>query len=325
MTPPDPARYAAQAAAAIGAAFEDLDEGRGYLYRVSRNDRFILGGGGGVCAYPINAAPAFTIARDKAHTKSVLSHAGIPAIPGGLFFAHQRRANMRDPGRDIEDAIRYAERLGFPVFCKPNQGGRGNFAECVPSPQALSDYALRVAIEFESFLVEPVITGIEHRVLVMDERPLAHIVKTAPTLTGDGRHTWDELLNAANEALAGSGVSAAPQSTLTASGVAPSAVPAAGESIVLAGRQNLHAAGNVETVSDTAPLELARLAAAATRALGLRLGAVDIFDASPKRDLSKLLIIEVNGNPGLASLERAGRADIISSLWQAMLTECLED
>jgi hypothetical protein len=50
---------------------------------------------------------------------------------------------------------------------------------------------------------------------------------------------------------------------------------------------------------------------------------VDLFDASPKSDLSDLVIIEVNGNPGLRTLELAGRDDLIRKIWVAMLEEKL--
>lgn len=323
MQPPDPARYAMDAAAAIGAEYEDLDEGRGYLFRITRNGRSVLGGGGGVCAYPVNSAAAFTVARDKSHTKSILRTANLPCIPGGLFFSHKRRVSMRGPGREIEDAISFANQIGFPVFCKPNQGGRGNFAEIITSPEALADYAARVAVEFESFLVEPLISGAEHRVLVKDGRPLAHIAKAPPVLIGDGERTWRDLLAAVNASLEGTGVSPGTETLITAAGHSPDATPSAGETIALAGRRNIHAAGGAESVSSDIPPPLADLACAAVNAIGLRVGAVDMFDASAQGDFSDLIVIEVNGNPGLLSLERAGRQDIISGLWIEMLNDCL--
>ena len=91
MPIPDSTRYARDAAEAIGARFEDLDGGEGYLFRISQRGRFVLGGGGNVCAYPVNSAPAYTISRDKAHTKAVLTAVGINVIPGSLWFAHMRR------------------------------------------------------------------------------------------------------------------------------------------------------------------------------------------------------------------------------------------
>jgi glutathione synthase/RimK-type ligase-like ATP-grasp enzyme len=320
---PDPARYARDAAEVIGARFEDLDQGGGYLFRISKGERFVLAGAGALCAYPVNAATAFTIARDKAHTKSVLAAARLPIIAGGLFFAHDRRIAQRGPGREAADACAFAAGLGYPVFAKPNLGSRGNFAEIINSDTALLDYVARVAPEFEAFLVEPLLDGEEHRVLVFDGRPVFHYAKTAPALVGDGGSSLSELLAVLNERLARDVISPTPPSAL--SGHDPSSVLARGERLLLPGRRNLGAAGSVEHVSVHAPQLLADLAVAAVAAMGLRLGAVDMFDVSPQRDLSDLVIIEVNANPGLKTLELAGRHDVIRSLWVAMLQDRLGD
>src|SRR5262245_34615690 len=205
MTLPDPARYAMDAARAIGAEFTDLDNGGGYLFQVSRNGKQVIAGAGGVSSFPINNATAFTLSRDKAHTKTVLREAGLPVIPGGLFFAHRLRAGMRGPGREVDDARAFAAKLGYPVFVKPNQGSRGNFAEIVPGDADLQDYARRVATEFESFLIEPVVRGAEHRVLIHDGRPVFRSVKWPPELEGDGKRTFLGLLEAFNARLSGTG------------------------------------------------------------------------------------------------------------------------
>jgi glutathione synthase/RimK-type ligase-like ATP-grasp enzyme len=324
MTLPDPARYAMDAAAAVGADYADLDAGAGYLFRVSKNGRSVVAGAGGISSFPINSATAFTLSRDKAHTKSVLRSAGLSIIEGGLFFAHRLRAGLRGPGREIEDARTFAANLGYPVFAKPNQGSRGNFAEMISDDAALLDYAKRVAIEFESFLIEPLMRGAEHRVLVHDGRIVFHAMKQAPALVGDGRSSGSELLRKLNAELEGTGVSPWPPSVLAVAGRDPSSIPANGARILLPGRRNLSAIGEIEHFSDTAPPVLASLATQAVAALGLRIGAVDIFDLSPAGDLSQLAIIEVNGNPGLKTLELAGRADLIRAIWVSMLSELLE-
>ena len=51
--------------------------------------------------------------------------------------------------------------------------------------------------------------------------------------------------------------------------------------------------------------------------------AVDLFDLSSAGDSSDPVIIEVNGNPGLRTLELAGRDDLIRAMWASMYEECL--
>lgn len=322
MPVPDSARYAKDAAEAIGARFEDLDAGEGYLFRISKGGRFVLGGGGNICAYPINSAGAYTISRDKAHTKSVLQSQGIAVIPGELFFSQTRRIAMRAPGREAADAAAFAARLGYPVFCKPNLGSRGTFAEIVRDEGALHDYIARVAVDFEAFLVEPLLDGAEHRVLVQDGRAVFHSIKREVALVGDGRATLGELLAGLNQRIAAGGVSPLPLSAIDGDA---SRIPLSGERVRLPGRRNLSAAGDIEQVSETVPPTLATLAIAATEALALRIGAVDMFDISARRDLSNLVVIEINGNPGLRTLEDAGRSDVIRAIWTRMLDACLNN
>lgn len=227
---------------------------------------------------------------------------------------------MRSPGREAADAAVFAGRLGYPVFCKPNLGSRGTFAEIVRNEAGLADYISRVAVDFEAFLVEPLMDGTEHRVLVQDGRPVFHSTKSEPALIGDGRSTLAELLVAMNQSIAADGVSALPVSAL---GISASRIPAASERVPLPGRRNLSAAGAIEQVSEAVPEPLAQLAVSAVEALGLRIGAVDMFDISPQGDLADLVVIEVNGNPGLRTLENAGRSDLIRSIWTSMLIECV--
>ena len=183
------------------------------------------------------------------------------------------------------------------------------------------DYAKRLALDFESFLIEPVLSGDEHRIFVQDGRAIFHSTKSSPSLIGDGRSALSDLLSALNAAVSREGVSPLPASVLA--GRDPAEILPAGERLALPGRRNLSAAGAIEHVNDQPPTALARLAVTAVQALGLRIGAVDMFDLSTARDFSDPVVIEVNGNPGLRTLELAGRTDLIRAIWVSMLNACL--
>jgi len=323
MVYPDQARYARLAAERLGLEFVDLDDGNGYVFAIRSGSRRILSGAGWVCSYPINNASSYLISRDKAHTKSILRHTGIATIPGQHFFNTSTYQALRNPGHEARDAAAFAAGIGFPVFCKPNFGARGDYAELIGDPLSLTDYMKRLPQSYDAFLIEQVIRGDEYRVLVHDDKPVYYARKRPPHLLGDGVHTLSELLDVANASLAGTGVSPYPASSVSSAGFALGYRPGHGEAVNLVGRQNLSALGGVPILDTEVPAPLGRLARDACRALGLQLGAVDAFDTSDNHDLSGLVVIEVNGNPTLKALEESGRLDIIVDIWVSMIRELL--
>jgi glutathione synthase/RimK-type ligase-like ATP-grasp enzyme len=321
---PDQARYARLAAAALGVEFRDLDCGNGYVFAVAGNGKQFLSGGGGICSYPINSASSHTIARDKGHTKSVLSHHGVPVIPGRHFFLTDDYVRLRNPGNEAEDALSYAEHIGFPVFCKPLTGGRGNFAEVIRDAAELRDYMARVNARYDAFLIERFTIGDEYRIVVHDCAAIFRVTKGEARMHADGHQSVAQLLARLNDELQGTGVSRYTEASLERSGFTLADVPLEGTVIRLTGRRNLGALGVIESLHIDVPTPLAQLAIAACCTLGLRLGAVDLFDLSPAHDLSELVVIEVNSNPTLAALEQAGHLDLIVGLWTSMIREALE-
>jgi glutathione synthase/RimK-type ligase-like ATP-grasp enzyme len=324
MVYPDQARYARLAAEKLGLEFVDLDDGDGYIFAIRSGSRRILSGAGWVCSYPVNNASSYQISRDKAHTKSILRHAGIPTIRGAHFFTTPADVALRNPGHEASDAAGFAATLGFPVFCKPNAGARGDYAELIVDPSSLAGYVQRLPPSYDAFLIEEVIRGEEYRVLVQDDKAVYYTRKRAPRLVGDGVHTLVELLDILNASIRGTRVSPYPASSIAASGFDLDYRPAGGEAVTLMGRQNLSAHGGVDIPDTDVPEPLYRLARDACGALGLRLGAVDVFDTSKARDLSDLLVIEVNGNPTLRALEDHGRLDLIVDIWTSMIRALLD-
>ena len=318
---PDQARYARLAAEKLGLRFCDLDEGNGYVFGIESGTRRILSGAGWVCSYPVNNASSYLISRDKAHTKSILRAAGIATIRGQHFFNTSNYAALRNPGHEAGDAVSFAATLGFPVFCKPNFGARGDYAELVGDEASLAEYMKRLPQSYDAFLIEEAINGDEYRVLVHDGGPVYYALKRAPRLLGDGVHTLAELLDILNATLEGTGVSPYPASSITNGGFSLKYRPRDSEAVTLMGRKNLSALGGVDVLDTKVPEPLAVLARDACAALGLHIGAVDVFDTSRNRDLSGLVVIEVNGNPTLKALEEGGRLDIILDIWISMIRE----
>lgn len=316
------ARYAAYAAELSGYEFISLDGDDGYLFEVRNgSERAVFAAGAG-SPYALNDVRAASIARDKWFCAAVLARAGIPVIPGEMFFVTSKWAEMRAPGREPEDALAYARSAKFPLFCKPLSASNGLYAEVVDDADGFAAYMRRVARDHFAMLAQPFIRGTEHRVFVLAGLSLFSYRKKSARVVGDGRRTLAELVAAIP--LEPSAPPLKPRARATSGALLdPAQVLAPGEIGMLEGPANRAAGGGAEPVADGAPAPLAKIALAAADAVGLGLAGVDIFDVSPQRDLTDLVVIEVNSNPMIATLEDQARWDLIGDIWRANLVAAL--
>lgn len=306
------ARYAAHAAQSCGYSFRSLDGEDGYLFEVSQGARRAVFATGAGSPYALNDARAASIARDKAFCAEVLRLAGVPVVPGEMFFVTERWSDMRAPGREPHDALTYASGARYPVFCKPISASNGRYAERIDSPEAFAEYIARVSREHFAMLVQPYISAPEYRVFMLDGRPLFSYRKSPPKVTGDGRSSLSDLITGLMEACGHNGVERSRLSDHRG-GFSPRDIIPAGEVVLLAGPANRSAGGAAAEFMDGASPELAAVAAQAAKSVGVRLAGVDLFDI----DGQGPTVIEVNSNPMIATLEDHGRWDLITEIWLA--------
>lgn len=321
------ARFAARVAKALGYAFRSLDGADGYLFEVSDGARKAAFPVGYATPYALNQAHAYSLARDKAFATRVLDEAGLPTIPGRIFFVNERQAAYRAPGRELQDALTWARDAVFPVFCKPNQGSKGEFAEIIGDADAFEQYVARVGKIYDVILVQPVLQGAEYRVLALNGDALCAYRKSPPRLEGDGASSVRVLIERARTGWKASALSQPIEAMRVrddaGAAVALEDVAAPGAALYLEGRANRSAGGDAEAIIAPAPAVLADLARRATQTLGLTFAGVDLFDVSPAGDKSRLVIIEVNANPALETLEAQGRFDLIERIWTANFAAAL--
>lgn len=309
---PDQSVYAAYACAEFGLDFEEADGGTGLVFSVASETRRIYFGAGRCSWYPQNNATAATLASDKYFTNVILERAGIPTLGGEYFFLHERHRAHRAGGHETSDALDYFRRLGARAFVKPLMGSRGDFAQTISDEAALADYIGEVSRYYGSVLIQPVTSGLEYRIFILDDNVLYTARKYPPYLLGDGVRPVRDLLAAHNSALQARGLSAAVMRAET-DGSLDTVLPE-GERFEIRGRMNLSAGGTMvleEVHSNILPV----LAKKAVRALGLRVAAVDLFtDIGGEAGASA--VIEVNSNPSIRLLEESSRPDLILTIWR---------
>jgi hypothetical protein len=307
---PDQSVYAAYACAEFGLAFEDIDNGTGLVFSVASKTKTVHFGAGRCSWYPQNNATSATLAADKYFTNRILERAGIATLGGDYFFLHDRHRAVRPAGHEREDAVNYFRKLGATAFVKPLQGSRGDFAQAVHGEAALAKYLLAVSPYYDSILIQPLVSGLEYRVFLLDDEVVYCARKYPPLVSGDGVSTIRDLLTAHNRALRARGLSPVAIDGDTSLDV----VLAKDARWEIPGRMNLSAGGTMvlETPRREAALSLSKNAA---RALGLRVAAVDLF-TELEGEPDAMRIIEVNANPSIRLLEQSGRGDLILKIWR---------
>jgi D-alanine-D-alanine ligase-like ATP-grasp enzyme len=309
---PDQSVYAEYACAEFGLAFDDLDGGTGLVFGVGSKTNRVHFGAGRCSWYPQNSATASTLASDKYFTNQILEHAGIPTLGGEYFFLHERHRGHRGAGHERGDALEHFRKLGATAFVKPLQGSRGDFAQIVHGEASLTRYLDDVSHYYDSILIQPVVSGLEYRIFLLDGEMVFSLRKHPPFVTGDGVCSLRDLLAVHDAALRSRGLS--PAAMTTDRDVGLDTVLAKGERREIPGRMNRSAGGAMvlEAPRTDAAYEMARKAA---RALGLRVAAVDLF-TEIGGEPDAIRVIEVNANPSIRLLEEINRGDLILKIWR---------
>ncbi|OLF77712.1 hypothetical protein AWH62_03300 [Maricaulis sp. W15] len=317
------ARFVRSVCARQGWRHVDLDGGAGYLFAVEADGARVLCGSGAVCAYPTNSATAYTIARDKAFTASVLAAAGLAHVPTELWFVETARRHLRPPGRERADLEAGAAARTYPLFAKPNRGAHGDFAERIPDAAGLRDYLARIAPVHDQIVIQPLVEAAEYRVFVVGGQARFQYGKSEGGLTGDGVSNWADLFAALNAQLQADALSPVIddlfETGLAAIGAAPSDIAGTGQRLPLAGRRNLATGGYPVGFCTKVDPALGALAIAATAALGLDVAGVDIFAPAA----GDPLVLEVNANPSFSSLESLGETALAEAIWTDVLGRAL--
>ncbi len=239
------------------------------------------------------------LASNKARTARRLAQLGLP-VP--------RHVSVET----TEAAIRAAERLGFPLVVKPMKGAHGNgITVDVRDVTGLAEAVERarsVSIRATPILLEEVVLGATHRLLVIGGRFASAVRMDQPRVRGDGRRTLRELIDALNADPIRDGVRLFPVEIdeevlqrIHAGGRTLDTVPADGEIVLLRGASNFSRGSTTTEVSDVIHPAHVELAERATAALGLRIAGVDLIctDIALPPNAAGTRIIEVNARPGL--------------------------
>jgi cyanophycin synthetase len=243
---------------------------------------------------------AVDVAGDKELTGRLLAAAGLP-VPRSL------------PVRTVEDAVRQAERIGYPVVVKPLDGNHGRgvhlaLADAAAVRAAFDD--ARAEARRGTVLVESQVNGNDYRVLVVGGKVVAVAERVPAHVIGDGRHTVAELVELTNadprrgvgheKVLTRIRLDDDAAALVRAQGFELDQVVDEGVMVLLTLTGNMSTGGISIDRTDEAHPDNVEIAEEAARVVGLDVAGIDFIApdiAEPVRELGGA-IVEVNAAPG---------------------------
>lgn len=241
---------------------------------------------------------AVEIACDKEDTKNLLEAASVP-VPRGKII------------RDEED-LKYAlEDIGYPVVLKPINGnhGRGATINVRTWEQALEALAEAKKIS-RSVIVEKYITGFDHRILVINYKFIAAAKRTPAMVTGDGKSSLRELIDAVNsdprrgygheKVLTAIKVDEMTRNILHEKNLSFDSILPNGEILYLKKTANLSTGGTSTDVTDIVHPDNVMMCERIARIIGLDICGIDIMTPDISEPIAEAggAVLEVNAAPG---------------------------
>ena len=241
---------------------------------------------------------AVELASDKEETNTILRDLGLP-VP--------KQKLVRRP----QDAVRAAERIGFPVVLKPLSGNHGRGVSInLKTPDEVEAAFEKAREHGRNVIVESYLEGYDHRLLVVNGKLVAAAKRMPGHVVGDGKNTIEQLVDAVNEdprrgvghekVLTRLEFDHQAERLLQKVGYDRSTVPKKGEIVYLRSTANLSTGGTAIDVTDVIHPDNREMAERTIKAIGLDIGGVDFLT----KDITESYreagggICEVNAGPG---------------------------
>jgi D-alanine-D-alanine ligase-like ATP-grasp enzyme len=263
----------------------------------------------------LNLLGASDVAKDKDFANFFMRRMGYRTVPGRAFFSSDW-CDAIGSADNIDEAYRYAKKIGFPVIVKPNSGSQGKGVHKVFTRQQFYK-AMRAIFKLDRVaLVQQALSGNDYRIVVLDSRIISAYQRIPLNVIGNGRHTIRHLLREKQRRFIASSrdTKLKPRDpriveTLKRYNLSFSSVLPRGERVYLLDNANLSSGGDSIDVTRRVHPEFKRLAICLTKDMGLRLCGVDLMIegdiTAPPRTY---WILEINAAPGLDHYARSGRA-----------------
>lgn len=261
----------------------------------------------------INPYAASVVCGDKYFAKQLLRRAGLEVAQGEQFFGDQ-----------VDDALVYAQSLGFPVVVKPTFGSHGYDVnmdlENLCQVKGAIDSVVSSIGKSKGYLVEEQFEGKEYRVFITKNGDFAVLHRDPSHVIGDGERSIEEIakdvshkrMNPRTTCLCPIMLDDLALEYLARTGKDFAYIPSEGEKVYLRHNSNVAMGATCEDYTDQVHPSVIDLSKRALDVFhGLPYAGMDFLstDVSVEQTPETYSIIEVNSVPGIHMHMRPGTGE----------------
>jgi cyanophycin synthetase len=243
---------------------------------------------------------AVEISCDKEDTHNLLNDLGLPVPQQRMVYS-------------AREAVRAARRIGHPVVVKPLNANHGRGVSINLNEDNQVETAFAEAREHgtsRAVLIESFVTGMDHRMLVVNNELVAVAKRVPGHVVGDGKSKISELIDVINsdprrgigheKVLTNLELDTQAHRLLEDAGATENTVLPEGEVFYLRSTANLSTGGTAIDMTDVVHPDNRDIAVRAIKAVGLDVGGVDFLSDDITRSYKEVggAIVEVNAAPG---------------------------
>lgn len=276
----------------------------------------------------INTMGASEIARDKDYSKIFMDSMGYRVIPWKKFYSDSWSKIIKSKAT-VEKAWLYAQKIGLPVFLKPNSKSQGTGVTKVFTKTEFFKAFRSIARIDNVVLVEQAIVGKDYRLVVLDNKVISAYERLPLMVTGDGKASILLLLKRKQKEFLRSGRdrtfklndprlrAVLKRQKLTLQSIVPK-----DQTVQLLYNANLSTGGTSLDVTERVHEYYRDIAIRVTKDMGLRMCGVDlIIEGDIYTPTERSYIIEINSAPGLDHYVTLGKKqrDIVEALYTEVI------
>ncbi|MDA3840588.1 MAG: hypothetical protein PF572_05885 [Patescibacteria group bacterium] len=273
--------------------------------------------------FPLNFSFSSGITKDKTWTTKILKEKGFRTIKGEHFFLNDKHIDYRKNGREICDALNYAQDK-YPVFVKPNDSSSGLLAEIIHKEGELLKHLSKIEKISEIGIIQEVKNLDEYRIFAVDGRVQFMYQRKSACLRGDGKKRVDELLVELNQKITKKKNKILEtdiffRGVLSKNGFNLESILPKNRKINISSKANLSAGGEIKNYKKVVPTQINKWVSGLMKVFSLKVCGIDIFVDGDSDFPDNFIVIEVNPNPGLSGIYREGYKDDTMEIWRIVL------